>query len=256
MATRNDRPCRLADRLKEAREARGLSHRQIADATKLSTRFICALEDGRIELLPAGLYRRSLVRAVAREVGLDPDAAVRELLEAFPDELLPPSAHPVPERSGGGGVPWSRLAAAVGALIPLVAGVVYFSSRPERRSPEPPPALAVSRDADAWRPEIVPAGGFSEAPPPAARPVTMMITISARCQLRVVADGGLVVGRSFEAGESLQVAFGDAVELSGDNAGAVQFSVNGQAGRLLGTSGEPLSARIGRYDYPIFLVSR
>ncbi|MDH4066552.1 MAG: DUF4115 domain-containing protein, partial [Acidobacteriota bacterium] len=151
---------------------------------------------------------------------------------------------------------WRRALAAIGAVVPLIVGVAYFGSAPGRRAPESPPALAVARDASTWRPEIVPAGGFSEPPPPATRPVAMLITLSARCQLRVVADGGLVVGRTFEAGESVQVAFGDAVELSGNNAGAVQFSLNGRAGRLLGEPGEPLSARIGRDDYTFFLVSR
>ena len=87
--------------------------------------------------------------------------------------------------------------------------------------PPPPP---VARDADAWRPEIVPAGGFTEAPPPAIRPVSMLITVSARCDLRVVVDGGLVVERAFEAGESVQVAFSELVELSGSNAGVCMQS--------------------------------
>jgi len=41
---RTERPLAAATRLREAREARGLSHRQIADATKLSVRVIRALE--------------------------------------------------------------------------------------------------------------------------------------------------------------------------------------------------------------------
>ena len=60
----------------------------------------------------------------------------------------------------------------------------------------------------------------------------------------------------FEAGESVRVAFSDSVELSGDNAGGVQFSINGRGGRLLGGSGEALAARLGRDDYPLFLSGR
>ena len=37
-------------------------------------------------------------------------------------------------------------------------------------------------------------------------------------------------------------------------AGAVQLSINGQAGRILGEPGDVLSARIGRDDYQDFLV--
>jgi len=260
VATSSDRPHRMADRLKEAREARGLSHRQIADATKLSTRVIRALEEGRVDALPSGLYRRCLVRAVAREVGLDPEQALREFSDENPgqDQVQEDAASCArPEPVPATGMVWRRVLAAIGAVVPLAVGVAYFGSTPERRTPGTLPALSAPRDAaDSWRPEIVPAGGFSEAPPPAARPVSMLITVSARCDLRIVADGGLVAGRVFEAGESMQVPFGGAVELSGSNAGAVQFSINGRAGRLLGAPGEPLSARIGRDDYPLFLVSR
>ena len=48
------------------------------------------------------------------------------------------------------------------------------------------------------------------------------------------------------------MAFSDSVELSGDNAGGVQFSINGRAGRLLGGPGEALSARLGRDEHSLF----
>jgi small ligand-binding sensory domain FIST len=69
-----------------------------------------------------------------------------------------------------------------------------------------------------------------------------------------VADGREVVGRIVEAGELLQVSLSHEVALSGDNAGAVQFSINGRAGRMLGVPGEPLAVRMGRDDYDAYLV--
>ena len=57
-----------------------------------------------------------------------------------------------------------------------------------------------------------------------------------------------------EQGETLPIELGDELLLLGDNASAVQFSINGQAGRLLGAPGDVLSARIGRDDYQDFLV--
>ena len=52
----------------------------------------------------------------------------------------------------------------------------------------------------------------------------------------------------------MPIELGDELLLLGDNASAVQFSINGQAGRLLGEPGDVLSARIGRDDYQDFLV--
>jgi transcriptional regulator with XRE-family HTH domain len=257
VATPAQRPLRVTERLKQARESRGLSLRQLAEVTKVSTRVLGAFEDGRLDLVPAGVYRRSLVRLIASEVGLPVEETLRAFLAEHPDELPTPGEAPPPDTAprATGGV-WRRALAMLGAVIPLLVGVGYFA-RPTAQAPPrhrmPAPA---SRDVGAWHPEVVPAGGFSEAPPPAARPVVMLLTLSERCQLRVVADGALLVGRSFEAGESFRVAFSDSVELSGDNAGVVQYSINGRGGRMLGADGDLLSVRIGRDDYPFFLSGR
>jgi transcriptional regulator with XRE-family HTH domain len=246
----------VTERLKQARESRGLSHRQLAEVTKVSSRVLAALEDGRMDLVPAGVYRRSLVRLLAAEVGLPADETLHAFLAEHPDDLPLPGAPPVVSEPRVQTGAWRRALAMLGAVVPLLVGVAYFGRPFVQTDVREAPAPVAPRDAGTWRPEIVPAGGFSEAPPPAARPVTMLLTVSGRCALHVVADGGLVTGRTFEAGESLRVAFSDAVELSGDNAGVVQYSINGRAGRMLGAAGEMLSVRIGRDDYPFFLSGR
>jgi hypothetical protein len=85
-------------------------------------------------------------------------------------------------------------------------------------------------------------------------PVVVTLTISSRCELRVVADGNEILGRVMEPGETVPIELGGEILLLGDDAAAVQFSINGQAGRLLGEPGDVLSARIGRDDYQEFLV--
>jgi transcriptional regulator with XRE-family HTH domain len=257
VATLAQRPLRVTERLKKAREARDLSLRQLAEVTKVSSRVIAALEDARLDVVPEGIYRRSLVRLLASEVGLDPEATLREFLEEFPDELpAPGSAAVPPEAARQSPSVWRRAFTMIGAVVPLLVGVAYVA-RPTAPTPvrEVPPRSG-AKEPGSWRPEIVPAGGFSEAPPPSARPISLLVTVSAPCALRIVADGALLVDRPFELGESTRVAFSDAVELSGDNAGVVQYSLNGRAGRMLGGAGEMLSVRIGREDYPIFLADR
>jgi hypothetical protein len=188
-------------------------------------------------------------------VGLDPEQTLQSFLADHPDDLpMPGQARIVESRRAAPARLLQHAMAVIGAIVPLAAGVVYFkTAMPSTPSAAPPPA-AVEGAAEGWRPEIVPAGGFVEAPPPGARPVVMMITLSSRCQLRVVADGREVIGRIVEAGELLQVQLSHEVVLSGDNAGAVQFSINGRAGRMLGAPGEPLSVRMGRDDYHTYLV--
>src|SRR5574340_476964 len=72
--------------LREARERRGISLRQIAAATKISVVALEALERNDISRLPGGIFSRAFVRSYATEVGLDPDEAIRKFLAQFPAE--------------------------------------------------------------------------------------------------------------------------------------------------------------------------
>ncbi|MFN7984523.1 MAG: helix-turn-helix domain-containing protein [Vicinamibacterales bacterium] len=75
-------------RLREARERRGLSLREIADATKISARSLEALERNDIARLPGGIFSRAFVRAYAVHVGLDPEDTISEFMASFPDDSV------------------------------------------------------------------------------------------------------------------------------------------------------------------------
>ena len=247
-----------ASRLRQAREEKGLSYRQLAEATKLSVRVIEQLERGRIAELPEGIYRRSMVRAVAREVGLNPDQLLAEFTSQHPDDLATPKAAAVvavkPTSS------FQKALAFVSATLPMAAGVLYFAL-PSDRPPVavmPPSTIeqraAIEQRAEPLRAEILPVAGLIETPLAVPRPVVVTLTITSRCQLRVLADGTEILGRVMVPGETVPIELGDELLLLGDNASAVQFSINGQAGRQFGEPGDVLSARIGRDDYQDFLV--
>jgi hypothetical protein len=224
----------------------------------LSVRVIELLESDRIGELPEGIYRRSIVRSVAREVGLNPDQLLAEFTERHPDTLQTPSTAVVVEQKPTSS--FQRALALASAVLPIAAGVVYFAlpwQEPHRTAVLPPSSIELEqRRVEPMRAEIVPIGGFAEPLRASSRPVPVVVTltISSRCELRIVADGTEILGRVMEPGETVPIELGDEILLLGDNASAVQFSINGQAGRLLGEPGDVLSARIGRDDYQDFLV--
>jgi cytoskeleton protein RodZ len=80
----------LGAKLRDARERRGVSLRQIANATKISTSALEALERNDISRLPGGIFSRAFVRSYAVEVGLDPDAAIQEFVAQFPADAATP----------------------------------------------------------------------------------------------------------------------------------------------------------------------
>lgn len=65
--------------LRRAREARGISLRDISMRTKVGVRFLEYIEAERLDVLPATVYLRGFVAEFARAVGLDP----RESAEAY-----------------------------------------------------------------------------------------------------------------------------------------------------------------------------
>ena len=72
----------FGDRLRREREMRGVSLDDIAEATKIGTRLLRALEDEHFELLPGGIFNKGFVRAYAKYLGLNEDEAVADYLAA------------------------------------------------------------------------------------------------------------------------------------------------------------------------------
>lgn len=239
----------LGTGLRRAREQSGLSLRQIADATKQSVRNLSALENNRIDQLPGGIYRRAIVRTYAAHVGLDPESTLRAFLAKYPDDvptwadLMPPPSAP---RRGA----LQTLFSVMGALVPILAGLFYFSLN-ARGADAPQHIIDVMPAREVVQASIIPAALTTSR---THDTVAMMLSVSSPTSLQIVADGRQVAARRFEPGEIMRLSLGSDVVLVGDNAGAVHFSINGRAGRTLGDDGSPLTARISRDDYQDWLL--
>src|SRR5256886_4306245 len=84
-----DRPTGdFGGKLRAARERRGVSLRQIANATKISIGVLEALERNDISRLPGGIFGRAFVRSYAIEVGLDPDDIIQDFVAQFPHDSI------------------------------------------------------------------------------------------------------------------------------------------------------------------------
>jgi len=69
--------------LRSERESRGVELEQISDSTKISSRYLAALEEDQFEQLPGGVFNKGIVRSYARVVGLDEDFWVGRYMEAY-----------------------------------------------------------------------------------------------------------------------------------------------------------------------------
>ncbi len=70
--------------LRRHRNKRGVTLREIADATKISIGLLEGLERNDFRTWPAGIYARAFVRQYAIAIGVDPDTTVDEFCRWYP----------------------------------------------------------------------------------------------------------------------------------------------------------------------------
>src|SRR5277367_1513795 len=75
--------CEFGRELRTERESRGIGLETISDSTKISSRYLAALEEDHFEQLPGGVFNKGIVRSYARVVGLDEDLWVGRYMEAY-----------------------------------------------------------------------------------------------------------------------------------------------------------------------------
>ncbi|MDA2383027.1 DUF4115 domain-containing protein [Bacillus cereus] len=74
----------LGQKLKEAREAKGLSIDQLHEITKIQKRHLVAIEEGNYDLLPGAFYARAFIKQYADAVGLNGEELLVEHQSTIP----------------------------------------------------------------------------------------------------------------------------------------------------------------------------
>ena len=248
-------------RLRLAREARGVSLRDIAATTKISRTALEALERNDIAQLPGGIFTRAFVRSYAAEVGLDPETTVRELLAAFPvDGVADGSPYAVDRDKDEAFENQRQMAGAwlwLGGLsVPVIGLILYFSMAGAGTADrvEMGPVAAPLRTA-------LPPSPTDEAPTPSVLTpevesdrLRLGIVPVGPCWVSVVADGELVLSRLMQPGERERIEAREEVVLNVGDAGAFAFTLNGQTGVRLGAAGEGVTAHINRENFRDYLA--
>jgi cytoskeletal protein RodZ len=254
-------------KLRQARERRGVSLRQIAASTKISVTALEALEHNDVSKLPGGIFSRAFVRSYAIEVGLDPEETVREFLERFHGEPAPAGAMPARVMEEEGSFEsQQRVAGVLLKLViisvPIVGAILYFTIR-HRPVPEAdvgqrttqaaaePVQTAASKTPAA---ESIP-GAAPETSPVAAQPAPMRLELhpTGTCWVTLAIDGRQVLSRVMQPGEREMYSVRESAVMNVGDAGAFAFSIDGRPGRVLGEAGQVRTARITRTTLASYL---
>src|SRR5262245_23169538 len=275
-----DRPGDFGKKLREARESKGVSLRQIATRTKISVAALEALERNDISRLPGGIFSRAFVRSYAMEVGLDPETTIQEFIAQFPHDSVT-AGHPTSGQNDDNERLESDRRAASTALsilaisVPLAGAVVYFSmgqrgaapqasviaTAPVAPAPSEPPTPAAPAASETTVASPPAASVPAEPPPPVTTPAPAVVDrltvgLSARRPVWVSAtvDGQQALGRLLQAGEQQTLEVKREMVLTAGDAAALSMTLNGAEARSLGKSGQVVEARLNLTNFREYLA--
>ena len=140
----------IGQQLRLAREERGVALREISDQTRISMRYLEAIETDDYKRLPGGIFNRSFVKAYARCVGFDEREAVEAYVRLMNDQghnYDDSSLNPVHDKLytdvPATRSPWLTvlLAIVILAIITLgVLGALHWYKKHQTPGTENPPA--------------------------------------------------------------------------------------------------------------------
>lgn len=84
----------LGNRLRMAREEKGISLEELQTLTKIQKKYLVGIEEGNYEKMPGRFYARAFIKQYAEAVGLQPD----ELFEEHRNEIPSANDNEVPEQ--------------------------------------------------------------------------------------------------------------------------------------------------------------
>jgi len=186
----------LGQELRRAREARGVSLREISEQTRITMRHLEAIEADDYKHLPGGIFNRSFVKAYARHIRFDEQRALELYARTArehgdsPDE--PPPTSPQRSRVYMGETQRSPLVTAglsaimVGVLVLVVYAALHYIQRAREQAAgaTATPTPAQQQDAAAQTPTPPPAAEGFRVQVSSTRPVYLTSWLDAEKKKR------------------------------------------------------------------------
>jgi transcriptional regulator with XRE-family HTH domain len=176
--------------LRLTREARGLTLADAERATRVRARYLRALEEGQLDLLPGGAYPRVFLRDYAAYLGLDPSLLLERLPEPEPEISPQPVGSPIRP------LPW-RGAAVTALVLGCVAAASLWAltSRGDHATPT----------AHATPPVAAPTVAHKAAAPPAPPAVATLRAVRGESWVQVSRAGRVLWTGILRQGRTLRL---------------------------------------------------
>jgi cytoskeletal protein RodZ len=238
----------LGEEFRSAREARGLTLSDVAEAIHIRSVYLTAIENDDWPAIGAPVYVRGFLRTYARFLGLNAEEAVARFNDTAPAER--PAAAPAvsDDRERSGPSVWA-IAATIVALV-LVAFVGWewwqYAHAPAdvtagEATPAPQPRPAASGSGTSAAAAAAPSAMPSATVAPAARH-QLAIRLAQRSWLRVTVDGTTRLEGIFPAG-TVRTFSGNVADVRAGNAAGVAVGVDGRPPAAMGGVGDVVEHR-------------
>lgn len=215
--------------LKRTREVREIELEEVSKKTKISVRFLQAIEEGRYHILPGDVFVKGFIRAYAQFLGLNPEEAV----EKYVQERLP-QTKPIPEKivkkQRNFNINWIILP--FFAFLALFLIFLFYPKKQTKKVDENL-SLSVPEKITQEKPQEKVISVQKEKP-------KIELLFTRHCWLRVEVDGKNVFEGFKEASDKLEYNFKESFVLKVGDAGALQLIKDGIPQPPLGEDGQPV----------------
>jgi cytoskeletal protein RodZ len=227
--------------LKKERESKGISLKEISSSTRITLKFLTALEEDRLDIFPGKFFLKAILRSYAKAVGLNEEDIVSRYRDAL--ETPQPEAGEKPEEREPGAVlsgrrrVWLYTAAAV-----ILAGIILIAfSVFKKGKPAAAPAKIVT--APLIQQDQVPAQAKAEPEtqpqkPPQEQGLEITLDFVEETWIQLFVDGEVRLNGLLAAGQQYSTRALKEIKINIGNAGGVSFTLNGKRGKPFGLRGE------------------
>ncbi len=233
--------------LKRERELRGISLKEISNATKIHIKFLQALEEDRLEVMPSKFFTKALLRSYAKVVGLEEDSVLNRYYEM---SLLQSQAQQaeIPERKAPPFARKKRWMISIILVIPIILAIFFL----QKKYIEESRASAIKEGTPILTPLPAPQSVYIFILE--QRELTFEISFLEETWIQVYADGELIVDGIKWPGDKAAVNAQQELLIHLGNAGGISYSLNNKKGKPLGRPGAVIkNIRITLDNYQKFL---
>ena len=233
----------LGELLRDEREKKGLSLKEIENAISIRTLYISAIEEGNYNIIPGEVYLKGFIRNYANYLGLNGQEMVdlyrrsqnpvAENLPVASDSVENPAIH-AKQITNNNSAKWLIIS----MLSVCVVGLAWWLLASPKSATEPQVNTQAQTSPVTPIEPLPPKATQTTTPAAQTKPVVITATYTEQCWTSVTADGNFIYEGTPPVGDKITWEAQKNIVITTGNAGGVDIIANGQAIGKLGTKGE------------------